>query len=143
MHWVQFINNHRGIAANLRQREIDRIATVINSAEPCAQPDMSKGSHDDHQMSCSCVLYFVDLHFDVRCFRVSVGHRHTAASAWLAAGVDVRTVAEYLGHSDPGFTLRTYVHLMPGAADRARLAMDAFFQGTATTASALEVPSNG
>jgi site-specific recombinase XerD len=30
--------------------------------------------------------------------------RHTAASAWLAAGVDVRTVAEFLGHADPGFT---------------------------------------
>lgn len=55
--------------------------------------------------------------------------RHTAASAWLSAGVDIRTVAEYLGHSDPGFTLRTYTHLMPDAADRARKAMDAFFAG--------------
>jgi site-specific recombinase XerD len=36
--------------------------------------------------------------------------RHTAASAWLAAGVDIRTVAEFLGHDDPGFTLRTYSH---------------------------------
>jgi integrase len=60
--------------------------------------------------------------------------RHTAASAWLAAGVDVRTVAEYLGHSDPGFTLRTYTHLMPDAADRARRAMDAFFQNRAECA---------
>ncbi|MFF4123283.1 tyrosine-type recombinase/integrase [Microbispora rosea] len=45
--------------------------------------------------------------------------RHTAASAWLGAGVDIRTVAEYLGHSDPGFTPRTYTHLMPNAADQA------------------------
>ncbi|MEU8310541.1 tyrosine-type recombinase/integrase [Actinomadura sp. NPDC048955] len=45
--------------------------------------------------------------------------RHTAPSAWLAMGVDIRTVAEYLGHADPGFTLRTYAHLMPNAADRA------------------------
>jgi integrase len=67
--------------------------------------------------------------------------RHTAASAWLAAGVDIRTVAEYLGHSDPGFTLKTYAHLMPGASDRARRAMDAFFQDTGE-ASALEVPSD-
>ncbi|HMG29423.1 MAG TPA: site-specific integrase [Jiangellaceae bacterium] len=65
--------------------------------------------------------------------------RHTAASAWLAAGVDVRTVAEFLGHSDPGFTLRTYTHLMPDAADRARRAMDSFFRGE----SALVVPSVG
>ncbi|MGW2143198.1 tyrosine-type recombinase/integrase [Nonomuraea bangladeshensis] len=67
--------------------------------------------------------------------------RHTAASAWLAAGVDIRTVAEYLGHSDPGFTLRTYTHLMPDAADRARRAMDAFFaRGDADASSALVVP---
>lgn len=68
--------------------------------------------------------------------------RHTAASAWLASGVDIRTVAEYLGHSDPGFTLRVYSHLMPNAADRARKAMDAFFHG-ASSASALNVPSGG
>jgi integrase len=67
--------------------------------------------------------------------------RHTAASAWLAAGVDVRTVAEFLGHSDPGFTLRVYTHLMPNAADRARKAMDVFFEVGA--GSALDVPSDG
>lgn len=54
--------------------------------------------------------------------------RHTAASAWLAEGVDINTVAEWLGHADPGFTLRTYVHLMPNAADRGRRAMDAFLR---------------
>ncbi|MGP4029599.1 tyrosine-type recombinase/integrase [Actinomadura sp. 3N407] len=70
--------------------------------------------------------------------------RHTAASAWLAAGVDIRTVAEYLGHADPGFTLRTYAHLLPDAADRARTAMDAFFasEGKIENASALHVPSD-
>ena len=67
--------------------------------------------------------------------------RHTAASAWLAAGVDIRTVAEYLGHSDAGFTSRTYTHLMPDAADRARKAMDTFF--AAPDKSALVVPSGG
>lgn len=68
--------------------------------------------------------------------------RHTAASAWLAAGVDIRTVAEFLGHSDPAFTLRVYSHLMPDAADRARKAMDLFFAG-APGESALGVPSEG
>jgi integrase len=67
--------------------------------------------------------------------------RHTAASAWLAHGVDINTVAEYLGHTDPGFTLRTYTHLMPDAADRARKAMDAFFRGEISQPSALDVPS--
>ncbi|MGI5274882.1 tyrosine-type recombinase/integrase [Nonomuraea sp. CA-218870] len=54
--------------------------------------------------------------------------RHTAASAWLASGVDIKTVSEYLGHFDPGFTLRTYVHMMPNASERARSAMNLFFQ---------------
>lgn len=52
--------------------------------------------------------------------------------------MDIRTVAEYLGHSDPGFTLRTYTRLMPDAADRARKAMNLFF---ANGPSAPVVPS--
>ncbi|MER7505279.1 tyrosine-type recombinase/integrase [Nonomuraea pusilla] len=68
--------------------------------------------------------------------------RHTAASAWLSAGVDIRSVAEWLGHKDPGFTLRTYTHFLPSAADRARKAMDVFFvEGTSDVPSALVVPS--
>jgi integrase len=51
--------------------------------------------------------------------------RHYAASAWLAGGVDIRAVADYLGHSNAGFTLRVYAHLMPSAADKVRAAMDA------------------
>lgn len=65
--------------------------------------------------------------------------RHTAASSWLAAGVDIRTVAELLGHSDPGFTLRTYTHFMASSSDRARKAMDAFFQATGSEQSAPDV----
>jgi integrase len=70
--------------------------------------------------------------------------RHTAASARLAGGVDIRTLAEWLGHGDPGFTLRTYTHLMPNAAERGRKAMDDFLASsghTFTSPSALKVPS--
>jgi integrase len=35
--------------------------------------------------------------------------------------------AEYLGHSDPAFTLRVYCHLMPGSPDRMRQAIDRAF----------------
>jgi integrase len=42
----------------------------------------------------------------------------------LEAGTSVRALAEYLGHHDPGFTLRTYTHLMPASEDRARQAID-------------------
>ena len=51
--------------------------------------------------------------------------RHHYASTLLAGGVDVRSLADALGHADPGFTLRTYTHLMPDSADRIRAAIDA------------------
>ncbi|MER5336844.1 hypothetical protein [Micromonospora sp. NPDC002717] len=36
----------------------------------------------------------------------------------------VKALSEYLGHADPGFTLRTYTHLMPTSEDRTRRAVD-------------------
>ncbi|WSG72318.1 tyrosine-type recombinase/integrase [Nonomuraea glycinis] len=50
--------------------------------------------------------------------------RHYYASVMLAGGVSVRELAKYLGHADPGFTLRVYAHMMPGSHDRARKAID-------------------
>jgi site-specific recombinase XerC len=38
--------------------------------------------------------------------------RHTCASLLFAEGRNVKQVQEWLGHADPGFTLRTYVHLL-------------------------------
>jgi integrase len=40
--------------------------------------------------------------------------RHTCASMLFESGKNVRQVCDWLGHSDPAFTLRTYVHLMDG-----------------------------
>ncbi|WP_329521323.1 tyrosine-type recombinase/integrase [Spirillospora sp. NBC_01491] len=54
--------------------------------------------------------------------------RRTFASACLASGVDIRTLAEWLGHDDPGFTLKVYGHLMPSAAARGRQAIDKFLR---------------
>ena len=51
--------------------------------------------------------------------------RHWYASVQLEHGTSIRALAEYLGHADPGFTLRTYTHLMPSSEDRARQAMEA------------------
>ncbi len=50
--------------------------------------------------------------------------RHFYASTLLAGGVSIKEVAEYLGHADPGFTLRTYTHLVPSSHARARQAID-------------------
>lgn len=52
--------------------------------------------------------------------------RHVFASNLIAEGVDVRRVAEYLGHSDGGaLVLKTYSHLMPDAEDKTRKALEA------------------
>lgn len=50
--------------------------------------------------------------------------RHRYASMLLAGGIDVRTLAAYLGHRNPSITLGVYSHLMPTAADRARKAIE-------------------
>ncbi|WP_313905488.1 site-specific integrase [Streptomyces sp. SLBN-31] len=54
--------------------------------------------------------------------------RHFYASALLDAGENIKAVSEYMGHADPGLTLRVYAHLMPDSRKRARLAIDKVFQ---------------
>jgi integrase len=67
--------------------------------------------------------------------------RHYYASLLLDGGESIKTVSERLGHSDPGFTLRTYTHLMPSAEDRTRSIIDAAFDAPADEgARALDVP---
>jgi integrase len=48
--------------------------------------------------------------------------RHTAATAWLAAGVDVKTVQTWLGHASGELTLNLYGHHLGTDADRAGIA---------------------
>lgn len=50
--------------------------------------------------------------------------RHFYASVLLNAGESIKAVAEYLGHSDPGLTLRVYAHLMPSSKERTRRAVE-------------------
>lgn len=54
--------------------------------------------------------------------------RHFYASVLIDAGESASAVAEYLGHADPGFTLRVYAHLFPSSEDRARRAIDGVFR---------------
>ena len=49
--------------------------------------------------------------------------RHLHASLLLAHGVSLRTVSEPLGHADPGFTLSTYTHVVPGTQEAAAQAI--------------------
>ncbi|WP_168202618.1 tyrosine-type recombinase/integrase [Georgenia wutianyii] len=55
--------------------------------------------------------------------------RHTAATEWLRAGVDLRTVQAWLGHESISAT-QVYVHYLGTAADRAGFALVNAFGGT-------------
>ena len=50
--------------------------------------------------------------------------RHLFASLVLSGGTNIRDLADYLGHADPGFTLRTYVHMMPTSSQKMKEAID-------------------
>ncbi|MCI3932149.1 tyrosine-type recombinase/integrase [Streptomyces sp. AN091965] len=54
--------------------------------------------------------------------------RHFYASVLLDAGESIKALSTYLGHSDPGFTLRVYTHLMPSSEGRTRKAVDGVFR---------------
>lgn len=53
--------------------------------------------------------------------------RHWYASVLLDAGENIKALSTYLGHSDPGFTFRTYTHLMPSSSDCTKKAVDDAF----------------
>ncbi|OQQ15980.1 site-specific integrase [Streptomyces sp. M41(2017)] len=56
--------------------------------------------------------------------------RHFYASVLLNAGENIKALSHYLGHNDPGFTLRVYTHLMPSSDARARNAVDGLYAAT-------------
>ncbi|MGC4112276.1 MAG: site-specific integrase [Nocardioides sp.] len=60
--------------------------------------------------------------------------RHFFASTALHEGETIKAVSEYLGHADPGFTLRTYTHLMEGSSERTKRAIDSVFKANADSA---------
>ncbi|WP_256106823.1 tyrosine-type recombinase/integrase [Streptomyces sp. ODS05-4] len=59
--------------------------------------------------------------------------RHFYASVLLDAGENIKALSQYLGHSDPGFTLRTYTHLMPTSESRTRRAVDDVYEAAGET----------
>ncbi|NEC86635.1 site-specific integrase [Streptomyces sp. SID12501] len=56
--------------------------------------------------------------------------RHFYASVLLDSGENIKALSTYLGHTDPGFTLRVYTHLMPSSDGRTRKAVDSMYAGT-------------
>jgi integrase len=53
--------------------------------------------------------------------------RHWYASALIRAGLNVKIVAERLGHANASMTLNVYTHLFPDDEDRSRQAIDEAF----------------
>jgi DNA-binding transcriptional MerR regulator len=51
-----------------------------------------------------------------------------ALAARVDAGENIKALSAYLGHGDPGFTLRTYTHLMPSSEGRTRKAVDHMYE---------------
>ncbi|WP_258053688.1 integrase [Streptomyces sp. Ru72] len=56
--------------------------------------------------------------------------RHFYASVLLDTGENVKELSDYLGHNDPGFTLRVCTHLMASSDAPARKAVDGLYEGT-------------
>ena len=42
-------------------------------------------------------------------------------------GKSIKALSEFLGHADPGFTLRTYTHLVEDSSQRTKRAIDTVF----------------
>jgi integrase len=67
--------------------------------------------------------------------------RHFYASVLLDAGENIRALSEYLGHADPGFTLRVYTHLMPASENRTKRAVDKVLGAAGGTDESSRAPS--
>lgn len=67
--------------------------------------------------------------------------RHTCASLLFEAGRNVKQVQAWLGHADPGFTLKTYIHLMDSGVGGADF-LDQAVEGAAVEAHIVAPRSN-
>jgi integrase len=61
---------------------------------------------------------------------------------WIAAGVNIKAVSQYLGHASISITLDRYGHLLPGSDDEARRLVSAYLE-RADTAGRLRQLSDG
>lgn len=99
------------------------------SAASAALVDRFADAHPDEDAPAS-------LHIDPTRENGMHALRHHYASVLLDAGETIKALSEYLGHSDPGFTLRVYTHLLPTSDERTRRAIDAVFRGIPAGSSA-------
>lgn len=55
--------------------------------------------------------------------------RHTYASLMIAAGVNIKAISEFMGHSSVAITWDRYGHLLPGAGPEAAALFNAYLEG--------------
>jgi len=60
--------------------------------------------------------------------------RHTCASLWIAANVNIKALSVFMGHANIGITLDLYGHLLPGSEEEAADLLDVFLARAATGA---------
>jgi len=107
------------VAVHLRDERLERFRFDVAGAVRVSQPNLDCAlelSVRREPQECEPWLLGVRL---VRFHDL----RHTTATVMLAQGIDVRTVADVLGHSDVATALRTYVHATEGTTRRAAQAM--------------------
>jgi hypothetical protein len=80
--------------------------------------------------------------------RAVPSQRHARPAAFLRLGTvgcgrELKALSEYLGHSDPGLTLRTYTHLLPTSEQRTRQAVDRPLTGVEQRPTACPRPRSG
>ena len=69
--------------------------------------------------------------------------RHTAASLFIAAGMNAKTVSTFMGHANISITLDRYGHLFPGAEDEARVLLDDILDAWVATYSSMRLAYRG
>lgn len=89
------------LTEHLRTLHDDDLIFSTSDNQPLTYDSMKKKVLDPAALSAGA--YFAGFHT----------FRHTAASILFDNGCNIKEVQEFLGHSTPGFTLNTYVHLMP------------------------------
>jgi integrase len=65
--------------------------------------------------------------------------RHTFASLMIAAGVNAKALATYMGHASVTITLDRYGHLMPGNEEEAAELLDAYLARAGTKARVAQI----
>ncbi|GAA2069651.1 tyrosine-type recombinase/integrase [Microbacterium hatanonis] len=108
--------------------EVGRRVPLVPRAREIALSLIEGKQPDEHLFTSSRGLPITAPNFkrDVHWAHTSQDHRfhdlrHTAATEWLRAGVELTTVSKWLGHASPTVTLNIYSHYVGDASDFAAL----------------------